>query len=416
MADTGIYELKNDLRMSMTIAAFTGISWYIGAEINTSLFLLFKRCRGLYFWSAALSSWGVVLQPLFIILGDYGIWTDLKGSIVMIYLTWLIMVIPQSWLLYSRLHLIAHHETMLRWIKMVLIFTSIVFSVPTIIIGTIAQATDISPGLFAINLAWDRVQLTVYFVQETALSLLYIWQARKYLHNSSLLSQQPYLESTVAGSSTTAPTTRAAPETRQLLLHLVFANVLVIALDIALLGVQYAGLFYLQGAFKPCVYGVKLKVEFAILNRLVDLVRRHGRGTAGGPSSYPSESGGSRGGVGLFRATGGGGGGRGGGGPSPQSVGQSQPQIISVSRFGESKWEEEEEERPDETCGHEQIGLGQLDHLRPAAGPSRSHSHESQDPIWDGQRRGRADGEGAVASFEPSTTVQQSQWGQVYHG
>ncbi len=136
--DSELYDLQKDLRMSMIIAAFTGISWFIGAEINISLFLLFKRRRGLYFWSAALSSWGVVLQPLFIILADFGIWTDLKGSITMIYLTWMIMVVPQSWLLYSRLHLIANHETMLRWIKFVLIFTSIVFSVPTIIIGTIA--------------------------------------------------------------------------------------------------------------------------------------------------------------------------------------------------------------------------------------------------------------------------------------
>lgn len=40
-------------------------------------------------------------------------------------------------------------------------------------------------------------------------------------------------------------------------------------LDIALLGIQYASLFYLQGAFKPCVYGIKLKVEFVILNRLI---------------------------------------------------------------------------------------------------------------------------------------------------
>lgn len=136
--DNGLYELKNDLRMSMIIAAFTGISWFIGAEINTSLFLVFKRRRGLYFWSAALASWGVVLQPLFIVLADFGIWTDLKGSITMIYLTWFIMVVPQSWLLYSRLHLMASHATMLRWIKFILIFTSIVFSVPTIIMGTIA--------------------------------------------------------------------------------------------------------------------------------------------------------------------------------------------------------------------------------------------------------------------------------------
>ncbi len=131
-------ELQKDIRTSMIIAAFIGISWFIGAEINTSLFLLFKRRRGVYFWSAALSSWGVVLQPLGIILADYGIWTDLKAAIVFIYLTWLIMVVPQSWLLYSRLHLMVSNETILKWIKIILIFTSIVFSVPTIIIGTIA--------------------------------------------------------------------------------------------------------------------------------------------------------------------------------------------------------------------------------------------------------------------------------------
>jgi hypothetical protein len=66
----------------------------------------FKKRRGLYFWSCALSSWGVILQPVFIILADFGVWTDLRGSITMIYLTWFIMVVPQSWVLYSRLHLI----------------------------------------------------------------------------------------------------------------------------------------------------------------------------------------------------------------------------------------------------------------------------------------------------------------------
>ena len=92
--------------MSMTMAAFAGISWYIGIEINTSLFLLFKNRRGLYFWSCALCSWGVILQPLFIILADFGVWTNHRAAVTMIYLTWLIMVAPQSWVLYSRLHLI----------------------------------------------------------------------------------------------------------------------------------------------------------------------------------------------------------------------------------------------------------------------------------------------------------------------
>lgn len=134
-------DVKQDLPMSMIMAAFIGISWYIGVEINASLFLLFKRRRGLYFWSCALTSWGVILQPVFIILADFGVWTDAVPSIAMIYLTWLIMVIPQSWVLYSRLHLLMNTEGVLRIIKYVLLFNSVVFSVPTIIIGTLAVST-----------------------------------------------------------------------------------------------------------------------------------------------------------------------------------------------------------------------------------------------------------------------------------
>lgn len=74
------------------------------------------------------------------------------------------------------------------------------------------------------------------------------------------------------------------------MLHqLIYTNLLVIALDIALLGIRYANMFYLQGAFKPCVYGVKLKVEFVILNRLIKSVRARGEQLVQ-PSTAPAQS------------------------------------------------------------------------------------------------------------------------------
>jgi len=251
--------LENDLSIAMTMAAFIGISWYIGIEINFSLFILFSRWRGLYFWSCALCSWGVILQPLFIILADFGVWTNLTGSITMIYLTWFLMVVPQSWVLYSRLHLIVQRQKLLRVIWVILIFNSVVFSVPTIIIGTIAQATTINPSLTGFNLVWDRIQLTVYFVQETLLSLLYIYETRKYLSAKSFLRQRKAVSAATQRDTTTTT----------VFWHLIYMNLLVIVLDAVLLGIQYAGLFYLQGAFKPCVYGIKLKVEFLVLNSLI---------------------------------------------------------------------------------------------------------------------------------------------------
>jgi hypothetical protein len=56
------------------------------------------------------------------------------------------------------------------------------------------------------------------------------------------------------------------------LLHLTLVSILIIALDIASLGIMLTNLFYLQAAVNSCVHAIKLKVEFAILNRLGDRV------------------------------------------------------------------------------------------------------------------------------------------------
>lgn len=149
-------DVRKDLPMAMTMAGLAAVSWYIGIEINLSLFLLFKRRRGLYFWSCAISAWGVILQPLFMILADFDVWTDHVPSLVMIYLTWFIMVIPQSWVLYSRLYLLMHETRALTTIKYILIFNSIVFSIPTMVIGTLAVSSPPALG----NTQWH--QCSVY--------------------------------------------------------------------------------------------------------------------------------------------------------------------------------------------------------------------------------------------------------------
>ncbi|KAI1420796.1 integral membrane protein [Xylaria sp. FL1777] len=265
--------IQNDLPMAMAMAAFAGISFYIGAELNVSLFLFFKRRRGLYFWSCALASWGIITQSIFIILADFHIWTDLKGSITFIYLSWILMVVPQSWVQYSRLNLLMQHDSTLRWVRAALIFTSIVFGITTIPLGVLAQT--VKPSLLRVNTIWDRLQTTVFFVQETTLSILYMWQTRKHLREMSPLLQQSH-------SSIDSATARAKnSKTKTMLQHLFYINVLIISLDIALLGVQYASLFYLQGAFKPAIYGVKLKLEFVILNRLVKSISHAKMSTMG---------------------------------------------------------------------------------------------------------------------------------------
>ena len=50
-------------------------------------------------------------------------------------------------------------------------------------------------------------------------------------------------------------------------------NVIIILLDIALLALEYRGLRTLERAFKSFIYSVKLKLEFAVLGKLVNLVQ-----------------------------------------------------------------------------------------------------------------------------------------------
>jgi hypothetical protein len=55
------------------------------------------------------------------------------------------------------------------------------------------------------------------------------------------------------------------------MMHLIGVNCLVITLDITILALEYAGLYDIQTSYKALVYGAKLKLEFSILNRLVEL-------------------------------------------------------------------------------------------------------------------------------------------------
>lgn len=141
-----VQHLKEDLPVAMTMAAFVGISWYISVELNIRLFMTFTRRRGLYFWSCLLCSWGVLTQPLAMILTDFAVWKSKYVAMIIIYFSWLIMVVPQSFVLYSRLYLVMSNANRLRWVLYAIAAVSIMFAVPTMVFGIIAVSNHIFPA------------------------------------------------------------------------------------------------------------------------------------------------------------------------------------------------------------------------------------------------------------------------------
>lgn len=87
-----------------------------------------------------------------------------------------------------------------------------------------------------------------FFCQEVILSSIYIVETVKILRNS------------------------LQPNTRKIMQQLVLINAIIIVMDLGLLGLEAASLYILETLVKGVIYSIKLKLEFAILGKLVKFV------------------------------------------------------------------------------------------------------------------------------------------------
>ena len=99
---------------------------------------------------------------------------------------------------------------------------------------------------------YEKVQMTGFTIQETIISGIYLWETRRILQPGKAFQRA---------------------RTRKVLWHLIWANIFIIFLDLALLATEYANLFTVQTVFKAAVYSVKLRLEFVVLNQLMEYVQ-----------------------------------------------------------------------------------------------------------------------------------------------
>jgi hypothetical protein len=102
----------------------------------------------------------------------------------------------------------------------------------------------------------ERIQMCVFFLQEVMLSGMYIWKALDILQISD------------------------RKRSHHTMWQLFSINVIIIALDITLLALEFSSMHVAQQTIKGLIYCVKLKLELAILNKLVDVSTVHTRANA----------------------------------------------------------------------------------------------------------------------------------------
>ncbi|KAF2275501.1 uncharacterized protein EI97DRAFT_379595 [Westerdykella ornata] len=253
------------MKNSLIIVSFITIAWYNVAELTVLIQVFFKRHSGWYYWALMVATYGIFIHDLGTFFKFYHITNIDILDTILAWSGWVMMVTGQSLVLYSRLHLVVH-ASWKRWVLVMIIVDGILMHIST---GVLTFLTNVSSdptrwkGPYSVV---ERIQVTVFFIQEVILSAIYIWRT-----SGMLRSEGPLF---------IAHENARGARGRKVLLHTIGINIFIICLEITLIALEFSGLYDIQTSYKGAVYSVKLKLEFSILNQLMNLVKGRLAGTS----------------------------------------------------------------------------------------------------------------------------------------
>ncbi|CAI7635720.1 unnamed protein product [Penicillium discolor] len=232
--------------ITIFLTVLLSIAFYNAAELTILIFLTFHRYSGLYFWSILLSTvLGIIPSTIGALLHYFSIGPLWLALSISTFAFW--FVVPgQSVVLYSRLNLLLHNAKILRLILSLIIIDAVII-LPTTIVLTFGSAYIQEHHWTTGYGVIERLEVTWFCVQELFISLVYIWETIK------LLNLSPEKHS----------------GRKRVMYELLALNLVVILMDIALLVTEYLGFLSVQIILKCFVYSIKLKLEFAVLGKLV---------------------------------------------------------------------------------------------------------------------------------------------------
>lgn len=246
---TGSYTGDSD-GVRIAIATFVAVAWYNVIELINLIFLTFKRYQGPYFWSMLVSAIGVLPYSVGYLMKFFALTTATWLPITLLTVGWWMMVTGQSFVLYSRLHLVLRDLRLLRVVRTMIILNVFFLHVPTTVLTYMANFNT-SPTTVRGYDIMEKVQLTGFCVQEVILSGLYMWETNR------MLQLNP---------------DRATQKT---ILQLFAVNLVCILMDIALMIIEFRNFYIYQTTLKATIYSIKLKLEIAVLGKLVFMAHQH---------------------------------------------------------------------------------------------------------------------------------------------
>ncbi|KAL9114327.1 MAG: hypothetical protein Q9227_001749 [Pyrenula ochraceoflavens] len=248
----------NSLPLEIIICIFIGLAFYNTIELTLLIFMTFRHYSGLYFWSLLIASWGVIPYNLGFLIKFFNIGIPKDSgengvtwvAVILITAGWWPMVTGQSVVLWSRLHILNRNEKLLRTLLWMIVIDAIILHIPTTVLtfGSNALSNPNLPNFVRGYNVMEKIQMTLFTVQETLISAVYVRETLKFLRLS------------------------LHDGARRTMFQLLSINVLIIIMDLGLLGCEYANLYIIETTLKGVVYSIKFKLEFAVLGKLVSFV------------------------------------------------------------------------------------------------------------------------------------------------
>ncbi|KAL6237136.1 hypothetical protein BDW75DRAFT_238594 [Aspergillus navahoensis] len=211
----------------------------------------FKRRGSFYFWCLVIASVSLIPNTSGYILLFFRPDISRFAAITLVIIGWYGTVTGHSLVLWSRLNFVVHNTRLLNGLLVLIIVDAILLHIPTTVLlyGTVSPHERIAHTFSVGYGIAERIQLVGFCIQEAILSGIYVWETAKLL--------------------------RLRPEChhRQILAQLLAVNIVVLIIDFVVVIIEYAGFYAVQVMFKPVAYSIKLKLEYAVLGRLVQIAQ-----------------------------------------------------------------------------------------------------------------------------------------------
>lgn len=238
------------------------LALYNAIELVFLILTTFRRYSGLYFYSIIIASVGVIPYTFGYLIGYFRLCDQLAGLIIST-VGWPAMVSGQSLVLFSRLGLllIPEYPKIHRSVLWMIATDGIVFHISTTVAFFGAFEYHQNDNFILAYRYIEKIQMTGFTIQEFILSGIYIWRTLDVLKTSAMAALSH------------------KNRKKRVMIELLSINIWIIIMDVALLVVEYQNRHVIEQALKGVVYSIKLKLEFAILNKLVTMVDANARQT-----------------------------------------------------------------------------------------------------------------------------------------